>query len=72
MPGTLKSPELARRARERIPDLAVLFTSGYTENSIVHGGRLDVGAGRVTVAAGARDGGWGVEFRALQSVWCDG
>ncbi len=43
MPGTLKSPELARRARERIPDLAVLFTSGYTENSIVHGGRLDVG-----------------------------
>ncbi|WP_374293783.1 PAS domain-containing protein [Sphingomonas sp.] len=43
MPGTLKSPELARKARERLPDLAVLFTSGYTENSIVHGGRLDKG-----------------------------
>ena len=43
MPGTLKSPELARKAKERLPDLAVLFTSGYTENSIVHGGRLDVG-----------------------------
>jgi CheY-like chemotaxis protein len=43
MPGTLKSPELARKARERLPDLAVLFTSGYTENSIVHGGRLDPG-----------------------------
>jgi len=43
MPGTLKSPELARRARERLPDIAVLFTSGYTENSIVHGGRLDAG-----------------------------
>ncbi len=43
MPGTLKSPELARKARERLPDLAVLFTSGYTENSIVHGGRLDAG-----------------------------
>ncbi|MDW5317182.1 PAS domain-containing protein [Rhizobium sp. PL01] len=43
MPGTLKSPELARKARERQPDLAVLYTSGYTENSIVHGGRLDPG-----------------------------
>jgi len=43
MPGTLKSPELARKARERIPGIAVLFTSGYTENSIVHGGRLDAG-----------------------------
>ncbi|MBB3227961.1 PAS domain S-box-containing protein [Luteibacter sp. Sphag1AF] len=43
MPGPLKSPELARKAVERIPDLCVLFTSGYTENSIVHGGRLDEG-----------------------------
>jgi CheY-like chemotaxis protein len=43
MPGTLKSPELARKAKERLPELAVLFTSGYTENSIVHGGRLDAG-----------------------------
>ena len=43
MPGQLKSPELARKARERLPDIAVLFTSGYTENSIVHGGRLDAG-----------------------------
>ncbi|MFC0502463.1 response regulator [Asaia krungthepensis] len=43
MPGTLKSPELARRAKERLPNIGVLFTSGYTENSIVHGGRLDAG-----------------------------
>ena len=43
MPGPLRSPDLARKARERLPDLAVLFTSGYTENSIVHEGRLDAG-----------------------------
>jgi CheY-like chemotaxis protein len=43
MPGTLRSPELARKARECLPELAVLFTSGYTENAIVHGGRLDAG-----------------------------
>lgn len=43
MPGSLTSAELARKARERLPGLAVLFTSGYTENAIVHGGRLDPG-----------------------------
>jgi PAS domain S-box-containing protein len=43
MPGPLRSPELARRAKELLPALAVLFTSGYTENAIVHGGRLDPG-----------------------------
>ncbi|WP_426409251.1 PAS domain S-box protein [Bradyrhizobium ganzhouense] len=43
MPGTLRSPELARKAKERLPDVAVLFTSGYTQNAIVHGGRLDLG-----------------------------
>ena len=43
MPGPLRSPDLARKARERLPDLVVLFTSGYTENSIVHDGRLDAG-----------------------------
>ena len=43
MPGPLRSDELARKARERLPEIAVLFTSGYTENAIVHGGRLDDG-----------------------------
>ncbi|WP_143150080.1 response regulator, partial [Agrobacterium pusense] len=43
MPGSLTSPELARKAKQRLPRLAVLFTSGYTENSIVHHGRLDAG-----------------------------
>lgn len=43
MPGPLRSPQLARKAVERQPGIAVLFTSGYTENAIVHGGRLDEG-----------------------------
>lgn len=43
MPGPLTSTELARQATELMPGLAVLFTSGYTENAIVHGGRLDPG-----------------------------
>jgi PAS domain S-box-containing protein len=41
MPGTLKSTELARKARERIPHLAVLFTSGYSQDNITNAGRLD-------------------------------
>ncbi|MFC1457947.1 PAS domain S-box protein [Microvirga arabica] len=43
MPGPMRSPELARKAQARLPHVAVLFTSGYTENAIVHGGRLDPG-----------------------------
>ncbi len=43
MPGRLRSTELARKTRERLSNVAVLFTSGYTENAIVHGGRLDAG-----------------------------
>ncbi|MBC7701918.1 MAG: PAS domain S-box protein [Massilia sp.] len=43
MPGALRSPELAQLARELHPNIEVLFTSGYTEDAIVHGGRLDPG-----------------------------
>ena len=43
MPGAMKSSVLAARVRERLPGVAVLFTSGYTEDQIVHGGRLDSG-----------------------------
>jgi signal transduction histidine kinase/two-component SAPR family response regulator len=43
MPGPVRSPELARQAKQLLPNIEVLFTSGYTRNAIVHGGRLDPG-----------------------------
>ena len=43
MPGQLRSPELAKRARQLLPGIKVLFTSGYTKDAMVHGGRLDAG-----------------------------
>lgn len=43
MPGPVSSKELAQQARLLLPDLAVLFTSGYTHNAIMRGGRLDAG-----------------------------
>ena len=43
MPGTVKSRDLANEAQRLRPGLPVLFTSGYTENAIVHHGRLDDG-----------------------------
>ncbi len=43
MPGPLRSRDLAEQAKVLFPDMLVLFTSGYTQNAIVHGGRLDPG-----------------------------
>jgi signal transduction histidine kinase/DNA-binding response OmpR family regulator len=41
MPGEVHTREMARVAREINKDLKILFTSGYTQNAIVHNGRLD-------------------------------
>ncbi len=43
MPGSINGRQLADEAVRRRPSLKVLFTSGYTENAIVHHGRLDPG-----------------------------
>ena len=43
MPGGMNGRELSDKAMRIRPKLKVLFTSGYTENSIVHHGRLDPG-----------------------------
>jgi CheY-like chemotaxis protein len=41
LPGGVSGRVLADEALKRRPDLPVLFTTGYTENAIVHHGRLD-------------------------------
>lgn len=41
--GGMGGREVAAAARERRPDIKILFTSGYTQNSIVHNGKLDPG-----------------------------
>ncbi|HSZ74957.1 MAG TPA: response regulator, partial [Rhizomicrobium sp.] len=43
MPGPISTRELARRAAQMVPGIIVLYTSGYTQNAIVHNGRLDDG-----------------------------
>lgn len=42
--GGMNGRQVAEAAQEVLPDLKVLYMSGYTENVIVHHGRLDAGA----------------------------
>jgi PAS domain S-box-containing protein len=43
MPGIMNGRQLVDEALKRRPGLKTLYTSGYTENAIVHHGRLDSG-----------------------------
>jgi CheY-like chemotaxis protein len=43
MSGSMNGRQLADEMARRRPGIKVLFTSGYTENAIVHHGRLDPG-----------------------------
>jgi PAS domain S-box-containing protein len=43
MPGAMNGRQLATALQKTRPGLKVLFTSGYTENAIIHHGRLDSG-----------------------------
>ncbi|MBC7736544.1 MAG: PAS domain-containing protein [Candidatus Saccharibacteria bacterium] len=69
MPGTMNGRELADAALLRQPSLKVIFTSGYTQDTIIHQGRLDAGVNllskpyfRADLAAKVR--------RTLDSDWC--
>ncbi|MHC2623790.1 PAS domain S-box-containing protein [Bradyrhizobium huanghuaihaiense] len=43
MPGKMNGRQLADELTKMRPDLKVVYTSGYTENAIIHHGRLDSG-----------------------------
>jgi PAS domain S-box-containing protein len=43
MPGGMTGRQLADEVAKRRPGIKVLYTSGYTDNAIVHQGRLDRG-----------------------------
>ncbi|MEJ0061537.1 MAG: GAF domain-containing protein [Terricaulis sp.] len=42
MPG-MNGRQLAEKANEKLPQLKVLFTTGYTRNAVMHNGVLDAG-----------------------------
>ena len=43
LPGGKNGAQLAREVKRLRPKLPVLFMSGYTENAVIHNGRLDEG-----------------------------
>jgi PAS domain S-box-containing protein len=43
MPGGMNGSELGREVTRRRPTVKLLYTSGYSENGIMHDGRLDPG-----------------------------
>ncbi len=43
LPGGINGRQLAERAQRMRPNLKVLYMSGYTEEALIHQGRLDPG-----------------------------
>jgi signal transduction histidine kinase/DNA-binding response OmpR family regulator len=41
MPGPIPTREFTRQVQQMRPGIRILYTSGYTQNAIVHNGRLD-------------------------------
>ncbi len=55
LPGGMSGVDLAREVHRRKPDLKVLYASGYTENAIVHDGRVDEGVELIEKPYGKTD-----------------
>ena len=43
LPGTMSGRQLSDEARHRRPELKVVLTTGYTEDTVIHAGRLERG-----------------------------
>lgn len=43
LPGGMSGPDIAKLAQQKVPGLKILYMSGYTENAILHHGRMDEG-----------------------------
>jgi len=43
MPGSMTAQQMVEAALRLRPSIEVLFTSGYTQNAVIHHGRLDDG-----------------------------
>ncbi|MET1112198.1 MAG: ATP-binding protein [Allosphingosinicella sp.] len=48
LPGGMNGRQIATRALELRPGLKILFMTGYTQNAIVHDGRLDAGVALIS------------------------
>jgi CheY-like chemotaxis protein len=48
LPFGMTGPEVARSVLERVPGCRTLFMSGYTDNALIHDGRLDAGVALLT------------------------
>jgi PAS domain S-box-containing protein len=55
MPGPLKTRDFAAQVAAEFPAVRILFTSGYTDNAIVHHGRLDPGVSLLSKPYGKAD-----------------
>ncbi|HET9639695.1 MAG TPA: ATP-binding protein [Allosphingosinicella sp.] len=48
LPGGMNGRQIATRALQLRPELKILFMTGYTQNAIVHDGRLDPGVALIS------------------------
>ncbi|HYI40360.1 MAG TPA: ATP-binding protein [Allosphingosinicella sp.] len=48
LPGGMNGRQIANRALQLRPGLKILFMTGYTQNAIVHDGRLDAGVALIS------------------------